>query len=466
MMATVSSLGVGSGLDLSSLLTKLVSAEQQPITLLQKQQSASQTKISDYGTIKSKLSALITAAQALSTSSNLEAYTATLTDSSVATATTASGVSPGNYNVHVNNVATAQTLTSVAFSNSSTAVGTGTLRIGVGSSTFDVAIDSTNNTLAGIRDAINGASNNTGVQATIVQDSSGARLALTSKNTGAANTISVAVSETGTTGFTSSGGDPANADATGLSSLAYTTWSGGGATNLSQAQAAADASLTINGISISSASNAVSGAISGLTINLNKAGDTSISVGRDSTAITKQVSAFVSAFNDFQTTTRNLTSYNASTKVAGDLNGDSAATSLLNAVTRITQTPPSSVSGAYKTLADIGISLQKNGTLSVDSTKLQTAISTDFNSLKSVLTGYGTTATTVVTNLTGTSGTLTNRLNGLNASVKLMQNQIDAMNLRISAFQTRMQKQFVSLDSTVSSMNSLSSYLTQQLAKL
>ena len=163
------------------------------------------------------------------------------------------------------------------------------MRISVGSSSFDVAIDSSNNTLNGIRDAINASSSNTGVSATVVQDSSGARLALTSKNTGAANAISVAVSETGTTGFTSATGDPANSDNTGLSSLAYVS---GAATNLTQAQAAADASLTINGIAITSASNAVSTAVTGLTINLNKAGDTTVAVGRDTTAITKLATAF------------------------------------------------------------------------------------------------------------------------------------------------------------------------------
>lgn len=462
-MATVSSLGVGSGLDLSSLLTKLVAAEQQPITLLQQQQSAYQTKISAYGTINSKLSTLLSASQALSNPLGLEAYSATVTDSSVASATTSTGAAPGNYNVHVTNLATAHTLTSSAFTNGTTAVGTGTMRISVGSSSFDVAIDSSNNTLNGIRDAINASSSNTGVSATVVQDSSGARLALTSKNTGAANAISVAVSETGTTGFTSAAGDPANSDNTGLSSLAYVS---GAATNLTQAQAAADASLTINGIGITSASNAVSTAITGLTINLNKAGDTTVTVGRDTTAITKLATAFVSAFNDFQSSSRSLSSYDASQKTGGVLNGESAVRSMTSQVTRAAQTVPGTVSGSYKTLADIGISLQKDGTLALDSTKFQAAISNDFASVKSVLTGYASATTTAVTNITGTSGTLTGRISGLNASIKLLGNRADAMTLRLNSFQARYQAQFTALDTTVAQMNATSTYLSQQLAKL
>lgn len=459
----VASLGVGSGLNLQQLLSDLVSAEKKPITLIQQQQSAYKTKISAYGSISSKLSALQTAANALKSPLSLESYKASSSDTAIASATTGVGAAPGSYNVHIGTLATAHSLNSTAVPDATAAIGTGTMRISVGTSSFDITLDNTNNSLNGIRDAINASASNTGVSATVIQDVDGARLALTSKNTGTTNAISVAVKETGTADFTVAGGDANNLDNTGLSSLAYVT---GAATNLAQGQPAGNASLTINGISINSASNSLTTAIAGVTLNLNKTGDATITVGRDIEGITKLVTNFVTAFNDFQSSTRALNAYDASTKTAGVLTGESASRSIITTVTRSVQTTPSTVTGSYDTLADLGISLNKDGTLAVDSSKLQTAISSDFTSVKSVLAGYATATAAATSDLTSTSGTLTNRINGLNASVKLLGERADRMTLRLAAFEQRYRNQFVSLDTLVSQMNTTSSYLSQQLARL
>jgi len=461
--SSVSSLGVGSGLDLQSLLTNLVAAEKQPITLLQTQQSSYKTKISAYGNISSKLSTLQNAANALKSPTSLESYKASSTDTTVASATTGVGSAAGTYALHVNSLAKAHTLNSAAFADPTAAIGTGTMRVTVGSSSFDLTIDSSNNSLNGIRDAINASASNTGVQATVIQDVNGARLALTSKNTGSTNAISVAISETGTPDFTSPTSDPANRDNTGLSKLAYVT---GAATNLTEAQAAANASLTVNGISINSASNTLTTAISGVTVNLTKAGDTTLTIDRDIEGITKLVTNYINAFNDFQTTTRTASSYDSASKTGQVLNGESATRSILSTITRTVQQAPASATGTYNNLASLGITLNKDGTLAVDSKKLQTAISTDFTSVKSVLSGYATATAAAAADLTSTSGTLTNRVNGLNSSFKMTGTRIDQMNLRLAAFEKRYRDQFVALDTTVSQMNATSSYLTQQLAKL
>lgn len=462
-MATTSSLGVGSGLDLSTLLTNLMTAEQQPLVLNQQQQASYQSKISAYGSITSKLSTLQSAANALKSSLNLEAYAAASSDATIASATSTVGAAPGTYGIHINNLAKAHTLNSTAVADSSTVIGTGTMRIGVGASTFDVTIGATNNTLAGIRDAINTASNNTGVNATIITDVNGARLALTSKDTGTTHAISVAVSETGSTDFTTAGGDAANLDNTGLSQLAYVT---GAATNLAEAQPALNASLTINGISVTSASNTITSAISGVTLNLAKAGDANITVTRDTAAITKLATSFVSAFNDVQSTTRSLSNYDASTKTKNTLTGDSTARNLLSTVNRSLQTVPTSVTGTYQSLSALGITQNKDGSLTLDATKLNTAISTDFSSVKSVFAGYGTAVSSAVDSLTNTSGLVTSRVNGLNASIKLLGKQADGIQIRLTAVEARYRKQFTSLDSMVAQMNSTSTYLSQQLAKL
>lgn len=462
-MATTSSLGVGSGLDLNGLLTKLMQAEQQPLTLMSRQNDSYKTKISAYGTVSSKLSSLQTAANSMKSTLNLDAFKASSSAVDVATATATTGASNGSYNIHVASLAAAHTLNSTAFAATSTVVGTGTLRIGVGGSTFDVAIDSSKETLSGIRDAINGASTNTGVNATIITDVNGSRLALTSKETGTTHAISVAVQETGTADFTVLGGDPLNLDNTGLSKLAFVT---GAATNLLEPQPATDTSVTINGITVNSASNTLDSAISGVSLKLLKAGDTTVTVGRDFDAISKLVSNFVTAYNDAQTTVRGMSSYDAETKTGGVLNGEGTARGIPQTLARALYTEPLTVTGAYSTLSELGITQAKDGTLSVNTTKLQTAITTDFTSVKSVLNGYGTAISNVVTDLTGTKGPLTSRVNGLNSNIKLLGERAERISQRLTQVEARYRKQFTGLDTMISQMNATSTYLAQQLAKL
>ncbi len=466
-MATVSSLGVGSGLDLNGLLTKLMQIEQQPVTLLKQQQSSYTAKISAFGTISSKLSALQTAANAIKTSSSLELYQATSSDSKIATGKASTGIAAGTYNIRVTNLAQAHTLVSSGVSSATGAIdtseNTGTLRIGVAGSTFDVAITAGNNSLNGIRDAINSAGSNTGVLASVVTDTSGSRLVLTAKNTGAANTVTVAVDETGGGLFTGDPGAPAqNANATGLSKLAFI----GATSNLGQTQAARDAALTINSVPISSASNTVSGAVTGLTVTLAGTGDVAITASRDGDSITKLINTMVSAFNDTQSTIRSLSAYDSSSKTSNTLTGDSAARGLIGSLNKAIQTVPSTVTGSFRTLADLGISLSKEGSLSVDSTKLQAAMAKDFDSVKSVVSGYATAIAATTNDATSTSGVITSRVNGLNSSVKLLAERAEALQRRLVAVEARYRRQFTALDSLVSQMNQTGSYLAQQLAKL
>ena len=477
--STVSSLGVGSGLDLSSLLTKLMQAERTPLNLLNSQNTSYKAKISAYGSISSKLSTLQTAASSLKSPLNLEGYKATSTDTTVLSATTSSGAAPGTYNVHIGSLASAHTLVSAGLANATSAIdgnaseNEGKLRIGVAGSTFDVSITSSNNSLNGIRDAINGASNNTGVTAAVVTDATGARLTLTSKNTGSANTITLAVDEGNTGSFTGDAGiADANSDTTGLSKLAFITYNavpGPGTTtvnNLTKVQDAANASLTVNSIPISSASNTVSGAIYGVTLNLAKAGDATLSVTRDTDAISKLVSNFVSAYNDVQSTTRGLSNYDSENKTGNLLTGDGTARTLLSSLAKTLQTVPTSVSGAYKTLSDLGISVNKDGSLSTNSAKLQTAITTDFTSVKSVLMGYGTAVSATVDGMTSSKGLVTSRVTGLNSSINMLGERAEKMSLRLASIEARYRRQFTALDTMVSQMNQTSNYLTQQLAKL
>jgi flagellar hook-associated protein 2 len=448
-MTTISSLGVGSGLDLSGMLTKIMAVESLPLNQMNQQLSSFQSKVSGLGTIMSYMSSLQTASFNLVSPANIDLYSATSSDTTVATATATTGAAIGNYSINVSQLATAQSLSSAAFANSTTTIGTGTLNIsGGGGSAFSVTIDSSNNTVAGIASAINTATGNTGVQASVVTDTSGARLVLTAKNTGSANAISVGVTES-----------PVGS---GLAQMSYT----GTIKNLSEVQPAKDAALTMNGLPISSSSNTLSTQIAGVTINLSKPGSSIIGVSRDTSGVTKAVTNFVNAYNSLMSSIKSQTSYDSTSKTAAALNGDATVRNAQQKLSRSLFNTTAGVTGAYKYLSDIGVSMQKDGTLSIDSTKLNNAASSNFTDLKSLLAGFGQSYGTNMSNLTSATGMINSHISGLNTSITKENRDISAFQDRLTLIQARYQTQFSALDSLVSQMNQTSSYLTQQLAKL
>ncbi|MFC6806053.1 flagellar filament capping protein FliD [Methylophaga thalassica] len=213
-MATISSLGVGTGLDLESIVTGLMDIERQPLDRLESKQSTINAQISAYGSFKSKLSTFQSAMESLSSASSFKVFQANSQDEDLFTATATSTAATGSYNIDVTQIATRDKLASSAFTDYNTTVGEGTLTISVGSESFDVTIDSSNSSLAQIRTAINNASENTGVTASIITDDSGARLVLTSNETGTDNAISVSVS---------GDSDGNDSDASGLSAFVYSS---------------------------------------------------------------------------------------------------------------------------------------------------------------------------------------------------------------------------------------------------
>lgn len=417
-MATVSSLGIGSGLDLNGILTKLMQAESQPLFALDKKEAAFQAKLSAYGSLKGTVSSFQSAVAALNTQSKFQAYSATSSDSTVLSATTSSTSTPGSYAITVGQLAQAQTLltsaktsTTAAIAAASTSttltfqfgtISSGTLTNGVYSgSTFTqdatqasgtITITDANNSLQGIRDSINAA--NIGVTASIVNNGNATtpyNLVLTSKNTGLASSMKITV-----------GGD---ADASVTSLLAYNP---AATQNLTQSTVAQNATLTVNGVSVSSASNAVTGAVTGTTLNLITTGSSNLSVARDTAAVTASVQALVSAYNNTTSTLKVFTSYDATTKKAGILLGDIATQSVQS---RIRSTITSALSGlgssSLTTLSQIGVSFQKDGTLTIDNTKLQAALTNSFNDMSRLFTAIGKPSDNLVSYISSTAASTT-----------------------------------------------------------
>ena len=414
-MTNLASAGIGSGLDVNGIITSLMATENQPLTVLAKKEAAFQAKLSAYGSLKGVVSSFQSAVAGLNTQSKFQAYSATSSDSTVLSASTSSISATGSTSITISQLAQAQTILTaaktsttapIAAANSSTvltfqfgSISGGSLTSGTYSgSTFTqdaaqssgtVTITNSNNSLQGIRDSINAA--NIGVTASIINNGDPTTpysLVLTSKSSGLASSMRIS------TGV--------GADAAITSLLAYNP---AGTQNLTQSAVAQNATLTSNGVSITSSSNSVTGAFPGTTLNLIKVGTANLNVTRDTTAIAASVQAFVKAYNDTTNTLKSFTIYDLATKKAGPLLGDSSA---LLIQSRIRNTISSGLTGlgsnSLTSLSQIGVSFQKDGTLTFDSNKLQTALTNNFNEVPAIFTAAGKPSDSLISYISSTAG--------------------------------------------------------------
>lgn len=369
-MASLASPGLGSGLDINGLITKLMAVEQQPLTTFARSEASFQAKLSAYGTMKSSLSTFQTSVKTLTSASTFNTQLAATADATIATASATKSAALGNYSLEVKTLAQSQKLkTATTFATPTTTLGAvgDTLTFDFGTyagggftnnpakGTKTVTLASGQNTLSGVATAINAA--NIGASATLINDGSGFRLLLTSTS-GASNALRIA-----TTG--------------GLDALAYDA-STGGTTSMTQSLAAQDATFTIDGIAISKSSNTVTDALDGVTLNLlktNVGSGITLSVARDTSAAKTAIGSFVTAFNTANTSLRSLTAYDSATKKGAVLQGDSTALTVLSKLRATMNTALSYAGGGVSSLSDVGISFKADGTVALDYTKLETALS-------------------------------------------------------------------------------------------
>lgn len=400
-MATTSGISASTNFDINAIVTSLMKTEQRPGVLLNEQKTSYQAKISAFATLKNSLSTFQTALGNLASTSKFKVQAATSGNNDIFTATSDGNATVGNYAIKVGQLAQAHKIATTSFANTTAAVGTGTVTITLGTydgvnnsftanpdkSPKNISITAANNSLTGIRDAIN--AGDLGVTASIVNDGqNGGRLVVTSKESGAANSIKISVADA----------DGSNTDASGLSALAYDpTAAAGAGKNLAELQAGKNALLNIDGIDVESASNVVSGILQGVTLNLFKADPTTsvaLDVTKDSAKIEESVNAFVKAFNDFNTTLRNLTKFDESTtdftkKNSGVLLGDATTRSISTQIrSALTQTVGGV--GDFNSLSQIGVAFQRDGSLAVDSTKLKDAITNNFDDIAKLFSAVGT----------------------------------------------------------------------------
>lgn len=480
---SLSSAGIGSGLDVSSIISSLMSVESQPLTLLQNKASTINTEISAVGQISSLASAMGDKARALTSLTLWNQTVATSADTSVVTADTSDGkANPGSYSVSVQQVALGQTVTSNAFASTTSTLSSGTLSIQLGTwsgtpaTTFTsqanttpatITIGAGNTSLSSIRDAINNAA--CGVSASIISDANGARLSLRSTATGAENGFKIDATED------TDDGDPS----TGLSALNYDP--SGSSSQLNLNQTAVDAMVTVNGIALDSASNTLQNVSDGLSLTVNKVSATpvDVNVAIDTASMQKALTDFVSAYSALDAEIHQETKYEATgvsagtSKKDGPLEGDPSIIGFQNRMRGIINTS-STTSTMYSRLSDIGISIQADGSLSTNSTKLTAALKNP-GELQKLLATQGSTDTdtgimvrfsNLVDQSLGFGGALNSRKLGLQGELSRNSQQQADMQTHLDATQTRLTAQYQALDTTMSKMNALSSYVTQQMSSL
>ena len=394
-MTGITSTGIGSGLDIKSLVASLVAAEQTPATLkLDKLEAKLTTQVSSYGNLKSVMATFQSSLSGLKNLSTFQKLTATSSDTATVTASAFSNADLASYNLEVKQLAKGQTLATPALASATSVLGTGTLTIKFGTTTFDtdgkptgfaqdgnkgtltLAVDSTNNTLAGLSEAINKAK--AGVTAVVVTDTSGSRLVLNSTDTGAKSSMEISVADD----------DLDNTDTSGLSALAFNV----AANNMTQAQTAQDAKLAINGLEILSSSNTVNTAIKGLSFNLQQAQPgkiVTVGVSQNNDDIAKAVDSFVKGYNALITLVKPMTSYNALTQTGGLLQGDSTVRSAMSKLRAELGSMVSGLNGSAKSLADIGISTKSDGTMLLNSNKLNSQLASNRSGVTGVFAVLG-----------------------------------------------------------------------------
>lgn len=440
--------GVGSGLDIKGIISQLMAIERQPLSRLQTQQTSFQAKLSAFGQIKSALSKLQDAAKALTNSSTFSATTAKVSDPAAFSATSAASAATGVYSVEVSSLARAQRISTSA--TSLPPVSDGQLTITIGG--VDKTVTLTNgDSLTDLRDAVNAAK--TGVTARVINNGTIEQLVLTGDATGAANEFKI----TGSGGLAGFSFDPSNAPGSSLTSI----------------QTAHDAVLKVDGIAITRGTNTISDVIEGVTLSLAKenTGPVEVTVAKNNEVADKAIRDFVTAYNDLNKLLRDQSAYNAETKKAGTLNGDSGVRAIQNQVRTIFRNPLNDLDGA-KALSDIGLSFKTDGSLSIDSSKLATALADPTKNVAELFAGNATVKgfakalDETIGKMLDTEGLLSSRTDGINRSIKALEGRREALEFRLVRIEARYTAQFTALDSMMASFNSTSAFLTQQLASL
>jgi flagellar hook-associated protein 2 len=453
--------GLTSGLDTNSIIDQLLALQQKPILRLQQREADYQVELSAYGSLQSTLTSLKSAMEDLGSVSDFTGFSATSGDTDLFTASANENATAGLYNITVQQLARVHKLKSVAFGDAES-VGEGTIHLKVGSDdTVDIIVSATD-TIEDVAEAINDA--DAGVQAAVIFDGTDYFLSLAAHETGAENVINLTVTDTG---------DSHNTDINGLSRLVYDQ---GVTENFSQTQAASDSIITVDGVAdIHRDTNTIDDVIEGVTITLESDGGTAtLTVSRDTSAVVSKIDDFVSAYNEVLDLFDTYQSYDSDTKTAGILLGDATTNSIRNRLRNLVTTMVPGLSEDYNRLSNLGVTVNEEGRLKVDSSRVNEALDDHFDEVVQFFTqtkegseGFSVRmADALDAILDSRDGVIAAREGGIQNSIDDIQDQIERVEMRISAWETRTRAQFESLEVLLAQYQITSNYLSQQILGL
>lgn len=455
--------GLISGLDTNGIIDQLLALQQKPIVRLQRQEAGYQVELSAYGGMQAVLNSLKSAIEGLDSVSDFTNFSATSGDTDLFSVSADENAAAGSYDVTVHNLAKVHKLTSEAFTETE-AVGGGTIQLRLGdAAAVDISVSGTD-TIADVAQSINDA--DAGVNAAVVFDGTNYFLTLTGKETGAANLIDLTVTDD----------DGDSTDLSGLSRLVYEV--SGDTKNLNNTQTAEDSMITVDGVSnISRDTNVIDDVIQGITITLESAPATDneavLTVSRDTSAIVSKINSFVSAYNGALDLFETYQNYDSDAGTAGVLLGDATTnhirTSLENLIT-------DAVSGveSLSRLENLGITLNSEGRLEVDSSTLNNMLDDHFDDVLQFFTqsteGSEGFAVRMVDDmdaiLDSGSGLLAVKTDGIQNSIDDIEDQVERMEMRNSIWETRIRAQFNALELLLAEYQTTGDYLSQQIVGL
>lgn len=433
--------GVGSGFPIQSFVDATVNAERAPKEqLLNKRATDINVKLSSYASLGIVLDNFKASLAKLGGAEAFQKRSVSFSESGFVSAKADQNAVAGSYTLVVEQLAQAHKVSSQSI-DKETKLGAGSLDIKMGEQSFSVAIDQSKSTLAEIAQAINSAEGNKGVKATVVNDDDGARLVLFSEKTGTDHQLEIGVR-----------GD---AGGNGLSRLLDANG------KLAEVQAAKNAELTIDGARVTSQSNEIKDAIAGVTLNIDKSNteekpSTRLTIGYDKSAVESNVKSFVEAFNKVVSTVNSLTSYNADTKQAGALNGDPSTRTLMTQLRRMLSEPVEGAQAPLQSLADLGMTTNKDGTIALDEARMQKQVSENFEKVGALFAGdkgLSKQLSTMVDEFGGKNGIFAQRTESLNGQMKKLEKEKASFDDYMEQYEARVYKQFSAMDMVVSQMN-------------
>jgi flagellar hook-associated protein 2 len=426
----ITSAGVGSGIDIESILSQLNQLERRPVDVLNQKREALDVEVSAYGSVKSALNSFQSTATTLNSATDFGAFVASSGDEKVFKATATGGTSPVSVDVQVLSLATNHRLASTAYASADASVAKGTRSYTVGAESFDVTIDDSNNTLEGLRDAINDSLVNNSVSASIINVDGGTRLILTARNSGTEGKIGI------------------------------TTQPGGPSDGFNEITEATNASMIVHGFSATSSSNSVSDVIEGVTLDLTGVGTARLESARDTTSLRESLDEFVAKYNAMTDTLKQLST--------SQLQGDQLPRGIDNRMREAFQGAVDLGNGDTTTALELGFTFDRYGKLSINDTTYNQALEQGVERYVTAFsrpeTGLGSRFVDLVNEYTQAGGVINGREDGVDTRRNAIDNQIDRLEYRIEKTNSRLRRQYTAMDQIVSNLQSTSSFLTTRLS--